>query len=291
MAAVLGAIETLSADLSDPALAVTVAAAVHDPAAPLEPLLRGAAPLLRRAGGSQQLLLRVISALVSKCGESGGSGAKGLFDEYRRSVAWPVLADAASRSADALTEVCSCVYELAERSAGVQLLQTACVEAIERHVERLGSGLGDGAAEDDALSGVGACELAATLCQHDAWRDGFAGRLLPAVLRLLSLESAASLGLDALGGEPADDPAPGEGEECAGGDEGESASVQARATQMILRRVAESAPKEQCAALAAALWATVRELLPAEDELVHRWGAGTRVPPRPPPLPSPSPRR
>ena len=284
MAAVLAAVEALSADLSDPALAVTVAAAVHDPAAPLEPLLRGAAPLLRRAGGSQQLLLRVISALVSKCGESGGSEAKGLFDEYRRSVAWPVLADAASRSADALTEVCSCVYELAERSAGVQLLQTACVEAIERHVERLSSGLGDGAAEDDALSGVGACELAATLCQHDAWQDGFAARLLPAVLRLLSLESAASLGLDALGGEPADDPAPGAGDdECAGGDEVEGASVQARATQTILRRVAESAPKEQCAALAAALWATVRELLPTEDELVHRWGAGTSTPTHPHP--------
>ena len=32
-------------------------------------------------------------------------------------------------------------------------------------------------------------------------------------------------------------------------------------------------------------------MLPTEDELVHRWGAGTRVPPRPPRPPLPLPRR
>ena len=266
-------------------LVPTVASALDDGALPL-PALLAEASTLASSDALRLVLLRTLTLLIRRRGATGGqddssAAAAALFEAYRDCVAWPVLHSSSGRGASH-REACVCLHRVAEAAGRVPALQDECVTAIEGLVQRLSAGVGEGEAGE--LCALGACELAAELCQDGAWREGFGRRVLPALLQLLPLESAAAIGLVGLAEtDEVDASEMGEPEHNAGltvtdevgDDEDEGSSVQSIARQSILRRISDCAPAAELPAVAALLWQNVRSLLPLErGEAVHQYNSG-----------------
>jgi hypothetical protein len=299
---VLDAVQTLGSAARQPLqhgkeqLAPTVAAALDDGRSPLSQLFAEGAPLLFASDGLRLALLRTFTRLIQRRHADSASTGNAidntddtdaaLFAAYRSCVAWPVLGSSAAYGASH-REVCACLHQLAERAGDSEVrgLQDRCVGSVDMLVQRLGAGLGEAEAGAEELCALGACELASELCLHGAWRDDFGRRLLPPLLRLLPLESAASIGLhgvaDAMEDESgtAAESAPeedvGADADAGDADDDEGSSVQSIALKIILRRIVDQAATSDLPFVANVLQETVRDLLPpAHGEIIHQYNAG-----------------
>lgn len=284
---VLEALQTLG---NDDQLAPTVAVTLDDGEQPLAQLFEEAGPLLDM-DGLRPVLLRTLSLLIQRrraaeitVPRSAGDTDTTLFQAYKHGVAWPVLGRSSARGT-CHCEVCVCLHELAERAGEqcVRELQNESVRSIDALVQRLGIGI-ETESRVDELCALGACELGSVLCKNGAWQHGFGRRLVPPLLRLLPLESAAAIGLhgvaDAMEADSsADGPNTEEGgrhdDEPSNDEDAEGSTVQSIALTAILRQIVDQATDGDLVFVADALRKSVCELLPpVRGESIHRYSSG-----------------